>query len=88
MGKATKALKAFIDGVPDSKLTGLPMTATKLYTDTNFRLDMQGVQVNNGTSISTLKTIAPDTVAHCLAPVDPAWTADEVRQALKDGTLI
>ncbi|EME38205.1 hypothetical protein DOTSEDRAFT_114070, partial [Dothistroma septosporum NZE10] len=63
MGKAKKSLEAFINGIPDSKLTGLPTTIQTLYKDTDFRLDMQGVQVNKGTGISTLKKTAPKTVA-------------------------
>jgi len=43
MGKASKALKEFINGIPDSKLTGLPSSGGTIYKDTNFRLDMQGV---------------------------------------------
>ncbi|KAI0315671.1 hypothetical protein OF83DRAFT_1265903, partial [Amylostereum chailletii] len=66
MGRASKALEAFINSIPDAKLTGLSTGAATLYKDTDFRLDMQGmtsdkpqkfnlqVQINNGTSISTL----------------------------------
>lgn len=43
MGKATKALKAFIDEIPDSVLEALPTTGGTIHTDDDFRLDMQGV---------------------------------------------
>lgn len=44
MGKGSKALKAFIANLPDSKVTGLTTTAnTIIYKDEDFRLDMQGV---------------------------------------------
>ncbi|KAG0133079.1 hypothetical protein HOY82DRAFT_483136 [Tuber indicum] len=43
MGKASKALRDFINSIPHSKLEGFPESITKLYTDRNFRLDMQGV---------------------------------------------
>lgn len=42
-GKAHKALEAFINEFPDSKLSGLPTQGGKIYTDTDFRLDMQEV---------------------------------------------
>lgn len=44
MGKADKALVAFINAIPDDKLTSIQTTATTLYKDTDFRLDMQGVR--------------------------------------------
>lgn len=43
MGKANKALKEFIDDIPDSDLEALPTSAGTIYSDDNFRLDMQGV---------------------------------------------
>ncbi|KAK4063426.1 uncharacterized protein Triagg1_9446 [Trichoderma aggressivum f. europaeum] len=73
MGKADKQLKAFIENIPDSSLTALPTNPGTLHKDTNFRLDMQGmtkkqehnlqVQVNKGTTITSLKKVAPKTVA-------------------------
>jgi len=44
MGKATKALKEFIDGIPDSKLTGFSVGSGTIHKTTEFRLDMQGVR--------------------------------------------
>ena len=44
MGKASKALKEFIESIPDSKLTGFPAAAGTIYKTTEFRLDMQGVR--------------------------------------------
>ena len=46
MGKSAKALKAFIDEIPDSALEALPTTGGTIYTNLNFRLDMQGVSQN------------------------------------------
>ena len=44
MGRREKEAMAFIDSIPDSKLTGLPQnTSTTIFKDKNFRLDMQGV---------------------------------------------
>lgn len=42
-GKAESSLADTMDNIPDSKLIGLPTTETTLYSDTNFRLDMQKV---------------------------------------------
>ena len=44
MGKASKALKEFINGIPDSKLTGLPDQAGTISSDKDFRFDMQGAR--------------------------------------------
>jgi len=44
MGKATKALKEFIETIPDSKLVGFSAGAGTIYKTTEFRLDMQGVR--------------------------------------------
>jgi len=43
MGKASKALKDFIDEIPDSNLEALPPSGGTIYTTKHFRLDMQGV---------------------------------------------
>jgi hypothetical protein len=40
-----KALKAFIDEIPESKLENFPSNAGTLFTDDNFRLDLQGVSM-------------------------------------------
>lgn len=44
MGKANKELDAFIDKIPDEKLTGFSASPGKIYSDIDFRLDMQGVR--------------------------------------------
>ena len=47
------------------------------------------VQVNKGTSISTLKKVAPNTVAGpVLVPSDNTWTASKIRDELKNMLLI
>ncbi len=43
MGKASKALKSFIEDIPDDKLTSFTDGQHTLYTSDDFRLDMQGV---------------------------------------------
>jgi hypothetical protein len=43
MGKGSKALKAFIVGIPDGKLSGFTSGEHTLYSDTDFRLGNQGV---------------------------------------------
>ncbi len=40
-----KALKAFIDDIPEAKLRGLPNSGGNIHHDDNFRLDMQGVRI-------------------------------------------
>ncbi|KAF2768103.1 hypothetical protein EJ03DRAFT_274905 [Teratosphaeria nubilosa] len=99
MGKAQKALKAFIEGIPESKLTNLTKSIGTLYKDDDFRLDMQGmtsddpakhnlqVQVNNGTAISTLKKAAPKTVAGPVL-VAAGTSASDVRSELLGMMLI
>jgi hypothetical protein len=43
MGKAQKALKSFIEGIPASKLEKISSGPGTLYKNSDFRLDMQGV---------------------------------------------
>jgi hypothetical protein len=38
-----KALKAFIEEIPESKLENFPSNPGTLYDDDDFRLDLQGV---------------------------------------------
>jgi hypothetical protein len=44
MGEASKALAAFIDNIPASKLKGIRHDEGTIYCDKNFRLDMQSVR--------------------------------------------
>ena len=44
MGKARDAIVAFINKVPDDRLRHISEHPDKLYTDINFRLDMQTVR--------------------------------------------
>ncbi|KAG0632899.1 hypothetical protein HOY80DRAFT_897391, partial [Tuber brumale] len=72
-GQAKKSLRDFINEIPNSKLTGFRESTGMIYSDRNFRLDMQGkttdgrynlqVQINGGTTISTLQGFAAETVA-------------------------
>ena len=43
MGKASKALTAFIKGIPDDKLKDIGESQHTIVKDRDFRLDMQGV---------------------------------------------
>ncbi|KAM0414694.1 hypothetical protein ACHAPT_013456 [Fusarium lateritium] len=66
MGKASKALKEFIESIPDGKINGFMNREHTLYKDVNYRLDNQGlttgepkfnnlkVQVNRETTLGTL----------------------------------
>lgn len=47
MGKAKNAIKDFIENIPDNKLIGLPSNPGTIYSDTNLRLDMQGVSIHS-----------------------------------------
>lgn len=46
MGKATDAIKAFIQEIPDDKLVGFsdPNPTYTVYNDKDFRLDVQNVR--------------------------------------------
>ena len=46
MGKASKALTAFIKGIHDDKLKDIGESQHTIYQDTDFRLDMQGVSTS------------------------------------------
>ncbi|CDF35198.1 unnamed protein product [Chondrus crispus] len=100
MGKAKKALDDFIDNIPDSKLTGIHQGAGTLHTDTDFRLDLQGmtsgtpkmynlqIQINRGTQLSTLKKFSPGTVSTVLAPIDPAMSAADIKASFRRNAKI
>ena len=47
MGKATKALKEFINEILQSVLEALPTSAGTIYANGNFRLDMQVAKIPN-----------------------------------------
>ena len=94
-GNPTKWIKAWIDSIPDSKLEGGIRDRGKIYHDRDLRLDCQEtlrgevaeynlqVQVNKQCRHTSVKNIAPDTVAYCFAPVDEPWSADKIREELK-----
>ncbi|KAK8034619.1 hypothetical protein PG993_009614 [Apiospora rasikravindrae] len=68
-----KLVTKFIDDIPDEKLQGFRTSPGLIWRDVNFRLNMQGlttagehnlqIQVNNATSVTTLKPLAPNTIA-------------------------
>lgn len=91
-----KHLIAFINSIPDSKLTGLPRSGRTLTSDGTFRIDMQGmtsdkppkhnlqVQVNDKPSITSYAGVEGETVAGpvlCGSGKDE-WTADKIRAEL------
>ncbi|KAF2832903.1 hypothetical protein CC86DRAFT_399570 [Ophiobolus disseminans] len=80
MGKTRKAMIAFIDEIPASKLEG-GISSNIIYTDNrNFRLDNQGT--------TTAKDDAtPFSVADMEMPVDDPWSAAEIKEALKKSCL-
>ncbi|KAI9694131.1 MAG: hypothetical protein M1822_003402 [Bathelium mastoideum] len=101
--KGAKALIAFIDDIPDSKLTGWTEGEHTIYKDIDFRLDNQGktadnkhynvhVQINNGVTISTLKKNKGQTVSNVLVPISNEgaleWDATKIKTELKDAKKI
>ncbi|KDR72736.1 hypothetical protein GALMADRAFT_101921 [Galerina marginata CBS 339.88] len=97
MGKAKKALEAFIDKIPASKLTGFSTSPGTIYSDDDFRLDMQKInndkthnlqiQANKQSSITSVKGLAPKTVAGPVSAKSDA-DAETVRTAFKNKILI
>ncbi|MCJ1470085.1 hypothetical protein MMC07_008730 [Pseudocyphellaria aurata] len=97
MGKGSDLLEAFIEKIPDSKLIDLRSKSGKIYSDNDFRLDMQGmttgsesfnlqIQINKQTTISYMRKVSGKTVRHVLVPIDADWTAEEVRAKLRAAT--
>ncbi|KAJ4129734.1 hypothetical protein NW754_004018 [Fusarium falciforme] len=94
MGKGGKALKNFIESIPDDKINGFTDGEHALYSNTHYRLDNRGlasgdpkihnlqVRVNRETTISTLKREAGKTVATALVPKAGDWTPDMIRDEL------
>ncbi|KAK2016453.1 hypothetical protein LZ32DRAFT_601260 [Colletotrichum eremochloae] len=99
MGRGrSQVLEDFIDDLPDAKLQYLPETPNTIYSDVNLRLDMQGitsndewnlqVQVNWKPKVSSLKPLAPKTVAGpVLVPRKKPLSPEEIRAALRDTRL-
>ncbi|KAG8627442.1 hypothetical protein KVT40_004925 [Elsinoe batatas] len=106
--KGKKELLSFIDSIPDDKLTGLrpPKPNYTIFTNVNLRLDNQGytstdpkkhnlqVQINRGTTISTLKSAAKKSsqrgtsVAIAEVPDDGSWGAKKIKDTLKASSKI
>ncbi|ROW06257.1 hypothetical protein VPNG_08100 [Cytospora leucostoma] len=93
-----KLLEYFIDDIPDEKITPPPDHGT-VFTDGNFRLDVQGITSNNQWNLqvqvnyrpkkSSLTAYAPDTVAGpALVPKDDPWTAAQIKQKLKETSTL
>ncbi|KAL2678539.1 hypothetical protein Neosp_009287 [[Neocosmospora] mangrovei] len=100
MGKGSETLRKFIESIPDDKINGFTDGEHKLYSNTHYRLDHQGltsgdpkmynlqVQVNRGTTISILKREVGKTVATALVPVAGDWTPDMIREELLQNCMI
>lgn len=99
VSKGRQDLFDFIDKIPEGKLMGFRNSTGLVYSDRDFRLDMQGlttsdksynlqIQANKGTKITTLKKVAPKTVSHVIVPADAEWTADELRAKFKAASRI
>ncbi|KAH7175381.1 hypothetical protein EDB81DRAFT_874234 [Dactylonectria macrodidyma] len=95
MGRGIKRdLMDFIDSIPDEKLEGFPSSQTTIFRDQNFRLDMQGItssgdwnlqiQVNYSASSTSLRRIAPKTIAGpvLVSPTNPL-APDQIRAEFK-----
>jgi hypothetical protein len=95
-----KQLLAFIDNLPDDKLQGFARNAEPgtMHKDANFRLDLQGmtsthdwnlqIQVNYECNITSLRSIAPDTISGPVivshkAPQTPA----QIRALFRDKVM-
>ncbi|KAI0273198.1 hypothetical protein BGY98DRAFT_936358 [Russula aff. rugulosa BPL654] len=86
-----KALKAFIEGIPASKLDNFPAAPGTLYNDDDFRLDLQGltrtaynlqIQANKGSQNTSVRKAAPKSVAGVLRAFSSRASAEDVRKAL------
>ncbi|CDM35464.1 hypothetical protein DTO013E5_8051 [Penicillium roqueforti] len=92
--KTAQELVDFINSIPDSKMLGFTHGEHELFKDVNFRLDMQGltsgrpqyynlhVQINKGTTITSLKRETGKSVAKALVPMDGSWSAQKIRGKL------
>jgi len=85
-----KALKAFIDEIPVAKLENFPGSPGTLYSDDNFRLDLQGltstaynlqIQANKGAPNTSVRKVAPQSVAAVLRKFDSHATVADLRKA-------
>jgi len=87
-----KALRAFIDEIPAAKLENFPGNPRTLHKDDNFRLDLQGVtrtaynlqiQANNGAPNTSVRKVAPRSVAAVLRNFTSTATVEDLRQAFR-----
>ncbi|RSL47613.1 hypothetical protein CEP54_013304 [Fusarium duplospermum] len=91
---AKKLLAEFIDDIPDDKLLEFSDTPSQIYSQQNFRLDMQGkttaggwnlqIQVNSGAETRALRTLAPQTIAGpVLITLEADMTPEEIREEFR-----
>jgi hypothetical protein len=89
---APKYISAWIDEIPDSKLEGGIRDRGTIWTTIDFRLDCQetihheparyNLQIQY--THSTIKKVAPKSMAFTEAPVNDPWTAEKIREELKN----
>jgi hypothetical protein len=85
MGKPRKTLLAFIDDIPDSKLTGgFPSIPKIIWTDDNYRVDMQGVRK---ASLSYPNLTLTRTIDY-LPQISRAATTSKSRSTSKPSSLL
>lgn len=98
MPSSWKMYHAWIDEIPDSKLEG-GIGSGSIYKDENFRLDMQGfttakdgepqkfniqMQANKHAPVSSIRKLAPNTVAEVRITVMAPYTAVEIKSKLHE----
>jgi hypothetical protein len=93
MPSSWKLSHMWIDDIPDSKLEG-GIGSGSIYKDANFRLDMQGLttakdgepqklniqmQANKHAPVSSIRKLAPGTVAEVRITVMAPYTAADIK---------
>lgn len=90
-----KLLALFIDDIPDDKLLEFSDTPGEIYSQRNFRLDLQGktssggwnlqIQVNYGAETEALQAMAPDTISGpVLVTLELPMTPEEIREEFRN----
>ncbi|KAN0123204.1 hypothetical protein V8E52_003157 [Russula decolorans] len=91
-----KALKTFIEEIPESKLENFPSAPRTLYDDDDFRLDLQGltksaynlqIQANKGSGNTSVRKAAPQSVAGVLKAFSSEASAEDVRKAFLESAV-
>ncbi|KAJ5352557.1 hypothetical protein N7452_001531 [Penicillium brevicompactum] len=99
MGRASKQLVSFIEGIPEQKLLDLAIGLGKYSTENYFTRVTQTSAAQNGhqvisilgsssTNISTAADLANEVVTQAKVPTDGSWTAEMIRKELIANRLI